>query len=60
MSLDKKLALTQTYSESSISDFFFGKKITATEIPLSKYTIKNNTISIVEYTEDGEGIRGSN
>ena len=48
---------TNEKTESSISDFFFGKKITATEIPLSKYTIKNNTISIVEYTEDGEGIR---
>ena len=44
-------------SEDTFSEFFFGKKISATEIPISNYTIENNTLSIVEYTEEGEGLQ---
>ncbi len=44
-------------SQNTFSDFFFGKKITATEIPISDYSIETNTINIVEYTTDGEGLQ---
>ncbi len=44
-------------AEKTFSSFFFGKKITASEIPISDYSIDNNTLSIVEYTTDGEGFQ---
>jgi peptide/nickel transport system permease protein len=33
--------------------FFFGKKTTATEVPISSYKLTENGISITEYTTDG-------
>ncbi len=44
-------------TQSNFSDFFFGKKITATEIPISDYSLENNILNIVEYTTDGEGLQ---
>ena len=44
-------------NENTFSEFFFGKKISVTEIPISNYSIGNNTLSIVEYTEEGEGLQ---
>ncbi len=43
--------------ERTFSSFFFGKKNTASEIPISDYSIENNILSIVEYTLDGEGLQ---
>ncbi len=43
--------------QNTFSEFFFGKKTTATEIPISKYTIENNILRIVEYAEEGEGLQ---
>jgi len=43
--------------QNTFSDFFFGKKTTATEIPISNYSINNNTLKTIEYTEDGEGLQ---
>ena len=40
-------------SQNGLSIFFFGKKTTDTEIPISDYTLKENGIEITEYTSDG-------
>ena len=43
--------------ENSFSDLFFGKNIKDTEIPISSFSIQNNSLQIIEYNEDGnEGI----
>ncbi|GAB5399005.1 MAG: hypothetical protein Aureis2KO_05900 [Aureisphaera sp.] len=39
--------------QNAFSEFFFGKKTTSTEIPISSHTIVENGIEIVEYTPDG-------
>ncbi|OAB79802.1 ABC transporter permease [Cochleicola gelatinilyticus] len=40
-----------------ITDFFFGKKNTATEIPITQYKLKKQAIEITEYTaDDMEGL----
>jgi len=43
--------------KTTFSEFFFGKKTTATEIPISDYSIDNNTLRIIEYREEGEGLQ---
>ena len=44
--------------QNPLSVFFFGKKNADTEIPVSKYVLKKNTIEIIEYTPDGtEGLQ---
>ena len=43
--------------ENSFSDFFFGKKTTSTEIPISSYSIDNDYLYAKEYTEGGEGLQ---
>ena len=41
----------------SFSELFFGKNNTATEIPISNYTIANNSLQIIEYNNEGnEGL----
>jgi peptide/nickel transport system permease protein len=40
-------------SENEIANFFFGKKNTDTEIPISNYTVTPNSLQITEYTLDG-------
>lgn len=42
--------------ENSLLEFFFGKNITSTEIPISKYKIINEELIINEYQEDGIGL----
>ena len=43
--------------ENSFSDLFFGKNIKDTEIPISSFSIQNNSLQIIEYNEEGnEGI----
>lgn len=39
--------------ELTFSNFFFGKDITDTEIPISSYSFQDNTLQIIEYTIDG-------
>lgn len=39
--------------ENGFSSFFFGRKNTATEIPITRYNLVDNSIEIVEYTTDG-------
>lgn len=41
--------------QNPLAVFFFGKKTADTEIPISGYTIKRNSIEIAEYTPDGSG-----
>jgi peptide/nickel transport system permease protein len=41
--------------QNPISVFFFGKKTADAEIPISGYTLKQNSIEITEYTPDGSG-----
>lgn len=42
----------------SFSELFFGKNNTATEIPISNYTIANNSLQIIEYNNEGnEGLK---
>ncbi|MGB3344018.1 MAG: ABC transporter permease [Aequorivita sp.] len=44
----------------AISAFFFGKTHADTEIPISKYSLEENSIEITEYTPDGaEGLQKS-
>lgn len=43
----------QQEEESSVGSFFFGKKTTATEIPIAHYELTEDQIVITEYTEDG-------
>ncbi len=43
--------------QNSLTDFFFGKKTNSVEIPISNYSIENNTFYIVEYTLDGDGLQ---
>ena len=44
--------------QNPLSVFFFGKKNADTEIPVSKYVLKKNSIEITEYTPDGtEGLQ---
>ncbi|MCB0467377.1 MAG: ABC transporter permease [Aequorivita sp.] len=39
--------------QNPLSVFFFGKKNADTEIPISKYSLTENSIEITEYTPDG-------
>lgn len=39
--------------QNGFSVFFFGKKTTATEVPISNYRLNDNGIEITEYTTDG-------
>lgn len=49
---------TAVEKQNPLSVFFFGKKNADTEIPVSKYVLKKNTIEITEYTPDGtEGLQ---
>jgi len=41
--------------QNPLSVFFFGKKNADTEIPISNFSIKENSIEIIEYTPDGTG-----
>jgi len=48
----------ETISQNGISVFFFGKKTTDTEIPISSYELGDGGIRIMEYTSDGiEGLQ---
>jgi len=40
-------------SQNPFSVFFFGKKNADTEVPISKYSLTENSIEIIEYTPDG-------
>jgi len=54
----KVLMLTipsENIAENTISTFFFGKKSTDTEIPISSYKISDNKLQITEYSADGSG-----
>ncbi|MCB0457258.1 MAG: ABC transporter permease [Flavobacteriaceae bacterium] len=43
--------------QNGLSVFFFGKKTTASEIPIAHYTLKTNSVEITEYTMEGvEGL----
>ncbi len=42
-------------AQSSLSVFFFGKKNTSTEIPISAYSLKGAVLEITEYTAEGTG-----
>ncbi|MBV1922993.1 MAG: ABC transporter permease, partial [Flavobacteriaceae bacterium] len=45
-------------SNSSFSDYFFGRESVSNEIPISGYSIQENNIQITEYTSDGlEGLQ---
>lgn len=44
---------TVAEDQNSLSVFFFGIKNADTEIPISKYTLKENSIQITEYTPEG-------
>ncbi|MFC5193722.1 ABC transporter permease [Bizionia hallyeonensis] len=39
--------------DSFFSSIFFGKKIQDTEIPITSYSIQNNTVTYTEYASDG-------
>ncbi|WP_417199988.1 ABC transporter permease [Bizionia sp.] len=39
--------------DSFFSSIFFGKKIQDTEIPITSYSIQNNTVTFTEYASDG-------
>jgi peptide/nickel transport system permease protein len=41
----------ETVEESFLSTLFFGKENTATEIPITKYSVADNAIFITEYSE---------
>ena len=41
--------------QNPLSVFFFGKKNVDTEIPISDYSLKEDSIEITEYTPDGTG-----
>lgn len=41
--------------ENALSVFFFGRKNVDTEIPISDFSVKANTIQVTEYTPDGLG-----
>ncbi len=43
----------ETEVQNPLSIFFIGKSNADTEIPISNYTIKQNSIEITEYTQDG-------
>lgn len=46
--------------QSVFSKVFFGKKIQDTEIPITGYSVKNNTLTYTEYASDGlEGLTKS-
>ena len=53
------LTIPYTATENnSISELFFGKNNTATEIPISNYTVANNSLQIIEYNNEGnEGLK---
>ena len=49
---------SENTKQNTISRFFFGKKNADTEIPISSYKIKENSIYITEYAVDGsEGLQ---
>ena len=43
--------------ENSIGSFFFGKKTTTSEIPISSFEVTSTGVLITEYTEDGIGLQ---
>jgi len=46
------------FKQNIFSKIFFGKKNTDTEIPISKYTVHETTLSYTEYASDGlEGVK---
>lgn len=45
----------KTEPQNSLNVFFFGKKTTSTEIPISDYVLNENNIQITEYSSDGLG-----
>ena len=44
---------SEKIEQNSVSEFFFGKKNTDNEIPISSYELKNQLLLITEYTSDG-------
>lgn len=44
---------SEKIEQNSVSEFFFGKKNTDNEIPISSYELKDNHLLITEYTSDG-------
>jgi len=44
---------SETIKKSDFSDFFFGKRSTTTEIPLSSFQLREEGILVSEYTLDG-------
>jgi len=44
---------SKVQKQNGFSVFFFGKKTTATEVPISSYRLTENGIAITEYTTDG-------
>ena len=45
---------SEEITQNSLSAFFFGRKNTLTEIPISGYTLKENAIEITAYIPEGE------
>jgi peptide/nickel transport system permease protein len=45
----------KTISQNDLDIFFFGRKTNSTEIPISNYEVKPESILITEYTPDGSG-----
>jgi peptide/nickel transport system permease protein len=43
----------RSVSQNALDVFFFGRKINSTEIPISSYELKSESILITEYTPDG-------
>ncbi len=43
--------------QNPISVFFYGRKTTSAEVPISSHLINNDTFSIVSYTSDGQGLQ---
>lgn len=45
----------KTEPQNSLDVFFFGKKTTSTEIPISNYILYENSLQITEYSSEGKG-----
>lgn len=50
------LASDLTHEQSYLSEWFFGKRTTDTEIPITSYNIYNDSLTYIPYA--GEGVRG--
>ncbi|MFD0863709.1 ABC transporter permease [Sungkyunkwania multivorans] len=48
-----KIPSTETTEQSALQNFFFGKKNTTTEVPISNYQIVDGSLQITEYASDG-------